>query len=58
MMVEIAIGLKLVDQSLEGQVLVLEGGERYVPDAAHNLWEIRIAAQISAQDQSVYEEPD
>ena len=54
----VALGLQLLDQLLEGHVLVGEGSERHVPDAAKQLPEGGVARQVCAQDESVDEEAD
>ncbi len=47
-----------LDQALERDVLVGEGGEVGFPDPAEYLGERRAAGQVGAQDEGVDEEPD
>ncbi len=49
---------QLLHQALEGHVLVGEGVQRSVPDPGEELGERRVAAQIGAEHQRVYEEAD
>ncbi len=53
-----ALGLKLLDQLLEGHVLVREGPERHLAHPPQQLAEGRVARDVGAQRQRVDEEAD
>jgi hypothetical protein len=51
-------GLQLVDQTLEGQVLVSVGGQAGFADPLQQLREPGIAAQVGAEHEGVHEQAD
>ena len=55
---EVAFGLQVLDQPLEGQLLMREGVECDLPGAAQQFAEVRPAAAVDAQDERVDEEAD
>ena len=55
---QVALGLELLDQLLEGQVLVRVGIERALARPGQQFRERRVAGEITAHDQRVDEEAD
>src|SRR5689334_4889367 len=55
---EVARGLQLFDDSFKRQVLMRVGGECQIANAPEQFAKCRTAAEVSAQDEGVDEEPD